>query len=183
MTTGLTLRRLVVPSVAPPASRSVVHALAERRGLAVVERPVAGDQIVGEPGIGDVLVHSVPDVFGRDLAPPRVWKVLRVVDAALGLEPDRREVRYGVASEGRLLSERLAALWKPLSQQRGVRPLLTHPAPFGLAFVAPAGIEVPDDFTATPVPWPGVPDLVVVHHPELSAWAAYDGEIESPEWI
>lgn len=182
MTTGQILRRLVVPSVTPPASRSVVRTLAETRGLAVAERPVAGGRVVGEPGIGDVLVHSVPDVFGRDLEPPSAWKVLRVVDAALGLEIDRQEVRYGVSSEGSHVSGRLAALWKPLSQQRGVRSVLTHPAPFGLAFVAPMGIDVPDDVTATPVPWAGLPDLVVVHHPKVSAWTAYDGGIESPEW-
>lgn len=150
--------------------------------MAVADRPVAGSRIVGRPSIGDMLVHSVPDVFGRDLDPPSHWMVLRVVDTALGLAPDHQEVRYGVSSDGGHLSGRLATLWKPLCQQRGVRPVLTHPAPFGLAFVAPTGIDVPEDVTATPVPWPGLPDLVVVHHPNVSAWAEYDGVIEFPEW-
>lgn len=178
------VRQLIVPTIVSPAARAVMGVLAETWGVILEEVPTVGDRIAREPAQGDALVHSVPDVFGRNSPPPPPgWTVLRVADSALGLKVEAGTIRYGrpptVTTAD--LSDRLRQLWKSLCQQRGVRPILPEPGPFGLPFLAPGGIEVPDDVTATPVAWRGLPDLVVVHHPSVSAWVAYDGVIES-EW-
>ena len=177
-------RRFVVPSVTPPAVRSIVDRLVQAWGLSAVESPVVGDELVVARQAGDLAVHSVPDVFGRRVEPPSDWNFLEVVDRASGVAVAHHGVGYGrVPTEtASQMAGRLRELWKPLIQQRGVRPVLAGPAPFGLAFVAPDGIDAPDDVTATSVEWNGIPDLVLVHYRSLSTWEAYDGDIESPEW-
>lgn len=177
------VHRLIVPTIVSPAARAVIGVMAETWGVVLNEDPSVRGRIAREPAEGDVLVHGVPDVFGRNVPPPPGWTVLRVADSALGLEVEAGTIQYGrpptvTTAE---LSDRLQELWKPLCQQRSVRPILPEPGPFGLPFLAPGGIDLPDDVSATPVAWPGLPDLVVVHHRSLSAWAAYDGLIES-EW-
>lgn len=184
MTIRQAIHRLVLPNIASPAARAVVRRVADERGIPVVDCPVVGGTVVARPDSGDVMVHSIPDVFGRAFEPPSGWRVVRIVDGALGMNVEAETIRFGRPSVRRPgeVSRRLREVWKPIGQQRGVRPLHRAPGAFGLAFIAPSGVEVPDDLTATPVLWPGLPDLVVVHHPEVSAWDAYDGPIESPEW-
>lgn len=183
MTVPQGVRRLVVPTIVPPGARAVIRPIVEERGITIIEGPVAGSQVAFEPAEGDVLVHSVPDVFGRNLEPSPGWNVLRVVDSALGLGVETGSIHYGRSPTAPTteLSDRLRQLWKPLCQQRNVRPVLSDASPFGLPFVAPSGVDVPSDMRATPVQWPGLPDLVVVHHLSVSAWTAYDGDIESSE--
>ncbi|MFP5332203.1 MAG: hypothetical protein ACLGHX_07595, partial [Acidimicrobiia bacterium] len=129
------------------------------------------------------LVHPVPDIFGRLSPPPSGWQILSVVDRATGYVSAYETIEYGLRVTESLaeISSRLHAVWKPLVQMRGVRPVLPRPAPFGMAFVAPGGIPTMEGLSVTPVPWPGLPDLVVVHDPRASAWMSYDGPDEMLE--
>lgn len=175
--------RLVVPSTVPPAARRLAGLYAGRVGIPLVEVPLVGGEPATRSSQGDVLVHPVPDIFGRLSPPPSGWRILAVVDRATGHVSAYETIEYGLWAIEDLaeMSSRLHAVWKSLVQMRGVRPVLPRPAPFGMAFVAPGGIPMLEGLCVTPVSWQGLPDLVVVHDPRASAWASYDGPDEMLE--
>ena len=119
------------------------------------------------PARGDLLVHGVPDVFGRVLDSPRVWEALIVVDRMCGSAPIASPWQIHVGDEPvhapATISLALAQLDKHLRQQRRVRPLFSSPPAMGLPYIAPEGVTLPGAFGRVEMPTvPGLPDLVVV---------------------
>jgi hypothetical protein len=159
--------RLVVLSTASDHAKSVARFLSTEFTLdLVVTAGVDGTPL--EPADeGDLLVHGVPDVFGRLLAEPEGRPALVVVDRICGSLWVESPWRIDVGEEPRhspaRLSLALATLDKHLRQQRRVRPVFTPPPAMGLAYVAPDGVRLPGAFGRVEVPTvPGLPDLVVV---------------------
>ncbi len=114
-----------------------------------------------------MLVHGFPDVFGRVLSPPVGWNTILVCERiALPFVDSRRPmIEAGIvpSADPPLLAGALRAMYKPILQQRKVRPVFEVPPLLGLAFVAPGGIELPGDFGELDRPLvAGLPDLVVI---------------------
>ncbi|MFP5330950.1 MAG: hypothetical protein ACLGHX_01090, partial [Acidimicrobiia bacterium] len=76
--------RLVVPSTVPPAVRGLTGLHADRVGIPLVEVALVGGEPAARSSQGDLLVHPVPDIFGRLSPPPSGWQILSVVDRATG---------------------------------------------------------------------------------------------------
>lgn len=176
--------RMILPSTTPPAARHVAERLAASLGITLVEIPMVRDRPAWTLVSGDRVVHSLPDVFGRTLPPPDHPRVVTVVDRGIGGVETEDTIAYGVPSSTSPdeMTARLRVIWKPLNQQRGIRPALAQPAPFGLAFLAPDGISPPPGLAVTPVSMAGLPDLVIVHHPDVTAWTPYDATTANSEF-
>jgi hypothetical protein len=161
------VRRLVLPVTCSAAARYHAEQLSDRYGLAMVEVPVVAGTVVIEPTAGDLLVHSLPDVFGRLLPTPGRWRTLAIRDhlARDFTRCDGPVIDVGEKStiDASVVLGALRNLFKPLAQTRGVRAVFDRPPPLGLPFVAPGGIVIDGEFgLAEPVAFPGLPDLVVV---------------------
>ncbi len=114
-----------------------------------------------------MLVHGFPDIFGRVLSPPVGWNTILVCERMAVPFVDSRkpmiEVGFAPPVDPPLLAGALRAMYKPILQQRRVRPVFEAPPLLGLAFVAPDGIELPGQFGAVERPVvAGLPDLVVI---------------------
>lgn len=161
------VRRLVLPVTCSAAARYHAEQLSDRYGLAMVEVPVVAGTVVIEPTAGDLLVHSLPDVFGRLLPTPGRWRTLAIRDhlARDFTRCDGPVIDVGEKStiDASVVLGALRNLFKPLAQTRGVRAVFDRPPPLGLPFVAPGGIVIDGEFgLAERVAFPGLPDLVVV---------------------
>jgi hypothetical protein len=160
------VRRLVVVAPHAPYTRRVAEELAARFDSRVVVSPGFDASPALQPAVDDVLIHGLPDVFGRLLAAPPGWRTVVVRHRIVAHMP----VTVSVVDVGRtprhdpaLMAGALRALFKPIRQQRGVRPVFEPPPPFGLAFVAPDGLVIPGRFGRAERPdVAGLPDLVVV---------------------
>ncbi|HVR32002.1 MAG TPA: hypothetical protein VMS74_04750 [Acidimicrobiia bacterium] len=160
------VRRLIV--VAPHARYTlrVAEELAARFDSRVVVSPGIDGIPALEPAVEDVLIHGVPDVFGRLLAAPPGWRTIVVrhrIVAHMPVAAPVIDVGSSPQHDPALMAGALRALFKPICQQRGVRPIFEPPPPFGLAFVAPDGLVIPGSFGRTERPdVAGLADLVVV---------------------
>lgn len=160
-------RRLVVTITAGDAALDIARRASETSGLGLVVTGVVGARPVAEPIPGDLLIHGVPDVFGRLLPIPAGWSTVVVRDRTVATVAlvDVAVIEVGDASphEPWLLAGALASLFKPLCQQGGVRPIFAEAPPMGLPFIAPDGVDLPTGFGR--IDWPtvaGLPDLAVV---------------------
>jgi hypothetical protein len=160
--------RLIVPVTATDEVREFIADFAGRYRVPVVVVAEVNDTPVVERTKGDILIHSVPDVFGRVLPAYAGWEFACVhhriaasvapVGCTAPIEIDREP-----DESPDFVTSTLEGMYKRLCQQRGVRPVFGSPAPFGLAFIAPDGIELDSDRVISHrVDLPGLPDLVVV---------------------
>lgn len=160
------VRRLVV--VAPHARYTlrIAEKLAARFGSRVVVTPGIDGTPALDPAVDDVLVHGLPDVFGRLLTTPPGWRTIVVRHRIVSHMPVAAPVvDVGLAPrhDARLMAGALQALFKPICQQPGVHPVFQPPPPFGLAFVAPDGLDIRGSFGRPERPEvAGLADLVVV---------------------
>ena len=159
-------RFVVLSTASEPASR-MARSLSAEFGTQLLV--VAGND--GNPNVpvteGDLLVHGVPDVFGRMLDAPGGWEAIIVRHRSCGpvSVPSPRTVEVGNESAHSPVSVSiaLAALDSHLRQQRRVRPLFSPPPALGLPYIAPDGVKLPGAFGRVEAPFvPGLPDLVVV---------------------
>lgn len=160
-------RRLVVTITAGDASLDIAGRTSETTGLELVVSGAVGSRPVVEPLPGDLLVHGVPDVFGRILPIPAGWSTVVIRDRTVArvISVETAVVDVGDASphDPELLAGALASLFKSLCQQRGVRPIFADPPPLGLPFIAPNGVELGGAFGRIERPVvAGLPDLAVV---------------------
>lgn len=160
-------RRLVLPVTCSTAARGAADRLSERHGLDVVEVAVVSGSVAVEPATGDLLVHSVPDIFGRLLPSPGTWRMVTVRDRLAHdftrCEGPVIDVGEEPTVDAALVLGALRSLFKPLVQTRGIRAVFDPPPPLGLPFVAPRGVSIEGEFgDAETVLYPGLPDLVVV---------------------
>lgn len=159
--------RLVVLATASEYALAVARSLStEFDARLVVSGGQDGNPHVGSTD-GDLLVHGVPDVFGRVLDAPGGWESLIVMDRICGspsvTSPWRIDVGDEPAHAPTDISLALAILDKHLRQQRRVRPLFSTPPAMGLPYIAPDGVTLPGAFGRVEAPSvPGLPDLVVV---------------------
>ena len=160
-------RRLVVLATASEHASGMAQSLSTEYGIALLV--VAGTD--GIPHVaateGDLLVHGVPDVFGRVLDAPGSWEAIVVRDRSCGpaavSSPWTVDVGAASAYSPASVSAALATLDRHLRQQRRVRPVFSPPPAMGLPYVAPDGVKLPGAFGRVEAPVvPGLPDLVVV---------------------
>ncbi|HSJ28667.1 MAG TPA: hypothetical protein VLB67_10675 [Acidimicrobiia bacterium] len=159
------IRRLLVSVSASPDTVSVAARLGASHGIPIERVVTVGTEVLADPSPSDLYLHGLPDVFGRLLAPPsdRDWVIVRDRAAAPLVEFGGPLIETGTARDGRAIAGALRVLFKPLCQQRSVRPLFAEPPPLGLPFVAPHGVRLDDSFARPEaVELPGLPDLVVV---------------------
>ena len=159
--------RLVMLATASGHARMIGRSLSERFGIdLVVMAGIDGGPL--EPSRGqDLLVHGIPDVFGRLLDAPVGWDSLFVVERICGpvsvASPWRVDVGEASMHPAARVAEALARLDRHLRQQRRVRPIFTSPPALGLPYVAPEGVTLPGPFGRVDAPdVPGLPDLVVI---------------------
>lgn len=160
-------KRLVVPATASDDAWRIALALSDDLEIALVVAVSIDGRPQEPPTDGDLLVHGVPDVFGRILDEPAGWESLVVVDRICGsltvASPWRIEVGEESPFSTASLSEALAKLDKHLRQQRRVRPLFSSPPAMGLPYIAPEGVALSGEFGRVETPEvPGLADLVVV---------------------
>lgn len=159
--------RFVVAATALGAARTLARELAAERGIQVVVTASHDGIPMIVPRPDDVLFHGVPDVFGRLLALPAPWSNVvvrdRVAASSFSVSGPLMEVGSAPDHDPRLIAGALRAIFKPISQQRRVRPVFGSPPPFALPFIAPFGVRLPGQFgTALPEQIAGLPDLVIV---------------------
>ncbi|MEX2655149.1 MAG: hypothetical protein WD532_08980 [Acidimicrobiia bacterium] len=159
--------RIVVVATALGAARTWASDMAAEAGIdAIVTASRNGVPLV-ESRPDDVLVHGVPDVFGRLLAIPSAWSTVvirdRIAASSFPVSGPLIEVGPAPDHDPNLIAGALRAIFKPICQQRRVRPVFGSPPPFGLPFIAPTGVHLPGSFgVAVPEDLAGLPDLVVV---------------------
>lgn len=159
--------RLVVLATASDHALKVARSLSADLSIDLVVTAGIDGEPVEQPTDGVLLVHGVPDVFGRILDVPAGWEALVVVDRMCGPVSVASRWRVDVGDDPAhppvRVSEALAHLHKRLRQQRRVRPLFSPPPAMGLPYIAPEGITLSGEFGRVEAPdVPGLPDLVVV---------------------
>jgi hypothetical protein len=157
--------RLVVSVSASIETATVAAELGERAGIPVAVVVTIGPEVAFDPSPHDLYVHGIPDVFGRLLRPPSdlPWVIVRSRMAADLVSTSSPVIDVGQPADGRLVAGGLHRLFKPLCQQRSVRPVFRMPPALGLPFIAPHGVQLGDGFARPEaVTHPGLPDLMVV---------------------
>lgn len=140
---------------------------AHRSGLPVETVPGHEGVPLVDPDPGALVVHGVPDVFGRVLDPPSGWHTLvvrhRITGGSVPAFPLCLDVGVASPHPPEIIAQGLRDLHKRLLQQRGVRPVFASPPAFGLPYIAPGGIALEGRFGRIErPPVPGLPELVVV---------------------
>ena len=159
--------RIVVVTSAHPSAVAVANRQAALHETEIVTVGDVGSVPAAVRRPGDLLVHSLPDVFGRVQPAPEDWEAVIVRDRLAAefsvVDTSLIEVGQAPSHVPARLAAALRSLFKPICQQPGVRPVFDPPPIFGLAFIAPTGVAVPGAFgRAERVVMPGLPDLVVV---------------------